>query len=500
MTSVQPTTPRIYEHRVYFSDFFKVEPKTLDEYGAFNIALINDLPLFIDPFLLFDSADEQYRVLHIEIIRYLRFIRDRAIASELTAANVSHWLLFKEVRQNWLGFSKSGNSGTGLGPDFAKSLARNFTTAFRNFGDETVSNGSHLEKLGLLSGGVGRDHLSDFTTNLIKAFLLQYTESFAIAHLDPANRRQCKIDRVTFDYDLRRWKSGTFNLPYINGDFVLLTPKAILTRDDAWINQGDMVEQFDTVCAAIPDGMLRQQINEHLYAQIDEESTAKEYRAAALSTFEKFHELLDQYILLKESTGASAHTQSDIKVRETEEQFIENVKQLIDGYLLKSDFYSPGNSYAESLARVHFLKHAIEDNGAHRIFYIDGKPVQREADVHVMYRLTWSHTDLDVNAEVNNGRGPVDYKISKGRSDACLVEFKLAKNTGLEKNLQHQVKIYRNANAQCPAIKVILFFTEAERSRVIAILTRLDLLAREDIVLIDASLETKVSASKATMS
>ena len=45
-------------------------PETLDQYGAFNIALVNDLPLFIDPFLLFDSQDEKYRTLHDEIIKY----------------------------------------------------------------------------------------------------------------------------------------------------------------------------------------------------------------------------------------------------------------------------------------------------------------------------------------------------------------------------------------------------------------------------------------------
>ncbi len=39
----------------YFTDEFGVNPNTLDRYGAYNIALIADLPLFIDPFLLFNS-------------------------------------------------------------------------------------------------------------------------------------------------------------------------------------------------------------------------------------------------------------------------------------------------------------------------------------------------------------------------------------------------------------------------------------------------------------
>jgi hypothetical protein len=31
-----------------------------------------------------------------------------------------------------------------------------------------------------------------------------------------------------------------------------------------------------------------------------------------------------------------------------------------------------------------------------------------------------------VNREVNNGRGPVDFKVSEGAADTSLVHFKLA--------------------------------------------------------------------------
>jgi hypothetical protein len=47
--------------KVYFSDFFGVRKSTLKKYGAFNISLLSDLPLFIDPFLLFHSKKPKYR-------------------------------------------------------------------------------------------------------------------------------------------------------------------------------------------------------------------------------------------------------------------------------------------------------------------------------------------------------------------------------------------------------------------------------------------------------
>jgi hypothetical protein len=57
---------------VYFSDVFVVDPDTIEKYGAFNISLINDLPLFIDPFLLFNSPKPEYQILHSEMLKYVR--------------------------------------------------------------------------------------------------------------------------------------------------------------------------------------------------------------------------------------------------------------------------------------------------------------------------------------------------------------------------------------------------------------------------------------------
>ena len=230
--------------RIYFSDYFGVNPKVIDGYGAFNISLINDLPLFIDPFLLFDSENPQYAMLHEEIIKYLKFLRDACRAQSLSEGQITQWFLFREVKQNWLGFSKSGNAGTGLNRSFADALIQGLRTAYLGFGGETITRGSHLEKLSLLSGGVGRDHLSDFATNLTKKFLLEYTQTFAQRHLKADQRRVFNVDRVRFDYERQRWMSDKYTLPRCQNDFVLLTPKDLLTRDEAWINRGDLLDQF----------------------------------------------------------------------------------------------------------------------------------------------------------------------------------------------------------------------------------------------------------------
>jgi hypothetical protein len=127
------------------------------------------------------------------------------------------------------------------------------------------------------------------------------------------------------------------------------------------------------------------------------------------------------------------------------------------------------------------------------LFYSDGDPIKREDDLQIIYRLTWFASSYDVNREPNNGRGPVDYAISKGAKDKTLVEFKLASNSKLKQNLQNQVEVYEKANNSDNSIKVILYFDSIEYAKVIKILNDLELNNKENIILIDAG--RKVSAS-----
>jgi hypothetical protein len=111
---VTPTLQYGSEHEskkvaTFFSDFFGVNETIVEDYGAFNISLINDLPLFVDPFLLFHSDKAEYNELHDKIIDYLVFLRDRAHIAEANDGLLRAWYCFKEAKQNWLGFSESGN-------------------------------------------------------------------------------------------------------------------------------------------------------------------------------------------------------------------------------------------------------------------------------------------------------------------------------------------------------------------------------------------------------
>lgn len=483
--------------KIYFSDFFDVDPVRLEAYGAFNVSLINDLPVFIDPFLLFNSEKLEYRALHDDMIRYIRFLRDMANAGQVNVGLLNAWFRFPEVKQTWLGYSKVGNSGSGLGHEFATALHESLNTLFVNFGNEQITLGSHLEKLCLVKEKVGKDNISDFTTNLVKGFLCRYTQEFALANIDGARLRRVAIRHVGFNYETRSWRTDHFMLPYIDGDYILLTPKEILTKDDAWINKYDLVGDFEDIASSVPNEELRAQINEYFVRQIPIDNAKKsEVDAAVVATLRRFPVLIDYYIRYKEDHGDQATALSEQRVQETEDVFIQQVSQFAGQLAATTQFYAqPGDSYEHAYDRVMFLKQVIENNDGYRLFYVKGQPVKRESDLQLMFRLTWFASDFAVDSEVNNGRGPVDYKISRGSKDSTLVEFKLASNSKLKKNLENQVEVYKAANRTEKAIKVIMCFSEAEIVKIAGILSDLGLNDDPNIVIIDADRTNKPSAS-----
>jgi hypothetical protein len=305
---------------------------------------------------------------------------------------------------------------------------------------------------------------------------------------------------VRFDYGTETWQPGTYTLPRFGGTFVLLTPRDLLTRDDTWINRGELFDQFEELPEAVDNAQLRAQIENYFRQQLSRKRkiVEEDRRKAAVKTIERFPQLIDYYIRRKEDAGEQAESVSEQRVTHAENIFQKQLGPFAKGLLVHTKFYSlAGRTYVEAMERLKYLKEEIEDRGGWRIFYDGNRPIHRESDVHVLYRLVWYGTASDVNPEANSGRGPVDFTISRGAADKSLVEFKLAGNSHLRRNLEKQVEIYKKSARAQKTIKAIVFFTYAELRKVQRILDELGLTSDASIVLIDARRDNKVSGSKA---
>lgn len=452
---------------IHFTDFFRLPPDTLESYGAYNVSLLSDLPVFIDPFLLYASPNPRYRQQHEAMIRYLKFLRDEALAHPLSDEQLRAWGTFPEVPENWMGFCREGNRGKGLGLDFARSLEKNFKTVFNAFGSPSIPRDSHIEELALLEDGIARDYISDYTMNLAKPLLLNFSEEFARLHLKPSQRRVVTVEKVSFDYGTKTWQDAKYMLPYVHGRHVILVPKDILTRDLAWINRKDMEEDLPEVLRFMPDDERKKRAWAYYTQLIPDEATATEVQIGRARRQVYAHDplLIEYYVRYKETRTEDARNRSSAFLAQADRIFRANANELRK--LLQSmRFYSqPGDTIQGARQRLTILKRAVEERGADQLFYLDGKPLRRLDDLSVLRRLIW----------LAGSREPGDTV-----SIAKIVSFRFAGRSDLK-------SLVAATGAEGPAI-AIFAFTDEELRRAQEVVRQSDPAIRPNLFVIDTRL------------
>jgi len=492
--------------KIYFSDFFEIDSNLLVEHGAFNISLINDLPLFIDPFLLFGSEKQEYQRQHDNILKYLTFLKSKS--GELSNGQIKSWYKFSEVKQNWFGYSKIGNSGSGLGMKFGKNFSASISDVFDDLGKEVITQTSHLEKSGLFEIGVGKDNISDFTTNLIKEFLLEYTQTFTLQNISPKFRKTLSVERVYFDYEFERWMPKEYVLPYFKGDYVILTPKDILTKDDSWINSNDLRGEFRTICNSIDNDQLRNEILNYFQKVLpkNKKNSQKDKYTAVQQTIRKYPEIINWYIKLKEENKVEARRNSKYKVETIEECYNENLPVFIDLLRQHTSFYdnvditglsekrdklmeklnfirkegaiiaNPIQKFEnkeriretendiievkEKISEVQekqliTLKNFIE-GGNNFVFYFDNNPISRLEDLQIMYRFIWNAFNDEESQNKNDNFHNINFKLASSLK---------IKSIDVDK------------------IRVIHYYTDSEYERIQKLLQKLKI--DKNVILID---------------
>ena len=118
----------------------------------------------------------------------------------------------------------------------------------------------------------------------------------------------------------------------------------------------------------------------------------------------------------------------------------------------------------------------------------------KENRLQKLFSLFCNHTDYCLDAEVNNGRGAVDFKISKGVHNQTLIEFKLASNSKIQQNLKNQTETYCKANETTNVVIVIFYFSHKEHEKITKILKKLNLLNKENYIIVNC-IPNKPSAS-----
>lgn len=498
---------------MYFSEYFKVKKQLIEDYGAIDINLICDLPLFIDPMLIFNSQKQEYVDLHNSIIQYFHFLAKKS-EQGLNAGDISTFFDFSEIKNNWFGYSKEGNEGNGNGEPFARFFAKNIKFALQN---NNISSGIHFEKALLLFQGNGRDKISDLTTHLILDYLATYTQNFAVANINKDDLDTFYLDS-RFNYTTETFESVEYTLPYIINkkglpEFVLLTPRDILRKDEPTINRLDLFRSFNKVRNIIDDASIRSQLENYIMKAVaayekeckDKKQKVKEFtvarieKQAFIDALQSIPELYDYYVKLKESEKDTVNIEAFNETLEQLEKFYINSAELVRLYNIKFPTAITGlSAREEAKQRLLYFKHIIEHCDGYKNLYYKGQPISKEDDLQRLFRFAWYGSIYDVNYETNNGRGESDVKVSYGAKEKNIVEFKLASNSRLS-HIFEQVAIYEQANQCTDSLYAIFYFNETEKVKVknMLIETKNDKLLDKSIFLIDCRYDNKQSASQA---
>ena len=499
---------------MFFTEKFQVDSDILKKYGAVDISLVCDVPLFIDPMLIFNSEKDIYRELHNSIIRYFHFLYTKATQG-LTSKEIDAWFNFSEVPNNWLGYSLFGNKGLALGKKYANFLYENIAFAINT---HDISKSAHIEKVMLLYEGSGKDKISDLTVNLIKGFLCEYTEEFSLKYIKREFLDTFPVDKVYFNYETESFISKEFVLPYIYNEdgkkeYILLTPYDILREDEPAINKKDFLDSYDRIRNTIENDTLRAYMNNYIglavrrYEEnqqrnkkpIKEKSIKKIEKQAFLEVVKEYPELYDYYIKLREADT------DEIRLQCYEEVNAQLEKLLVASKNIISLFYNAnyhGNeeltAREEAKQRLKFFKHIIEDCDGYKNLYVKGIQIAKENDLQRLFRFVWYGTNYKIDAEANNGRGQTDFIVSMGQNNQNIIEFKLASNSSLS-HVFTQVQIYEAANCTEGSLIAIFYFSEAEylTSKQIVKEAGYEDMIDESIFLIDCRSDNKISASKA---
>ena len=224
-----------------------VRPRLTDHHGIlvaqadvdFAIPfLAEDIPLYLDPFLLWRSPSQQDQSLHTGLVNcfnHLGWLMRKGGESEA----VANLILASECNEVGLGVST-----TRMGKRIGARTAHEILALFSNVPDYEQCGFTHFEEIQLYINGISKDRISDIACNFLKSFLIDFT-------IDQCHQYRIPLANVQleslYNYKTQRFASDvSVQLPVIPESRapLLLVPKRWL-RHVPWINFDDY---FATTC------------------------------------------------------------------------------------------------------------------------------------------------------------------------------------------------------------------------------------------------------------
>lgn len=252
-----------------------------------------DLPLGIDPFLLFKSRNATFSALHGIVLTTFNTAVDALRSGDVATAK--YLFDFPEVSEIGLGYTQKGKRGSGVGSYLSRLIIETL-----NESPALMERGvRHIEEMQLVSVGIAADRTSDIAANLIKQYLIEYTQK-QCALWDIPLHSGVPINHI-FDPERLEWYDDYTDLPIspVDNSPIILVPRRIV-RSLPWINYDDYFRmEFSAYLRA---KRVRKDNQLQGNRTISKSYGKKEVTAVTRLEVER----IDRYVNLKEETASQA--------------------------------------------------------------------------------------------------------------------------------------------------------------------------------------------------
>ena len=194
-----------------------------------------DLPLSLDPFLLWRSDEPEFDDLHRHLTGFADLVCHEAAAGRIGRA-IALLSGVQELPELGLGYAIGTKKGSALGPVLINRIIETVRTV-----PQLIESGfSHIEVIGLLVPKIREDRISDLTASILLRWLVDFTAEQCSQHGIPT--RPASISSA-WDADDALWRPLRAKLPWntIDDKPVLLAPLNLLRRLP-WINYDNYYE------------------------------------------------------------------------------------------------------------------------------------------------------------------------------------------------------------------------------------------------------------------
>ncbi len=428
---------------IRISDALGVSHAKLDAQGALDGFVDVDSHFHIHPALL---ANPMVPELADAYGRFEKHFRDIILLLDAANAASSKDALFRAARDKLifpeipiaaLGFAKGGTRGRAIGEKLAGQVAE---TAFQIV-KAGIKEPALFELVGLFEEGIGADLISDMCMALILSDVLAFNDRIA----NRLNLSKTRTEIGSLTHDLPRTTDGSA---------VMLLPREILSPMPIASTWDDISTVAD--------------YNEKIRREINRKVGKTWGRAARALPKDQIKALLLQYPDLLRDLIAQYKRNPPPKYDYVNDPLGELIwfdtsQDYSRKFPLVLNNFDPSDHLSVVKTVTDICKHfkrLVEANGLFKLFYDQNEKLKPERAAQLLFYgiadAYCSANDLDLSAEPNAGRGPVDFKISKGYDSRLNVEVKYTDNPKLVSGYEKQLPTYDAAEQSFESIYLVI--------------------------------------------